>query len=133
MNWKNEFRVGIRDIDEQHQEIITCISSIKQAVAQQDRWSDVHLGFVNLADLAQIHFKVEESLMRILDYPRLAEHVEDHKQFLAVLKTLKERVLTTHVSQDNIHSLHEWWEKHIQMHDKPYALHFLKRTALGKS
>ena len=71
--------------------------------------------------------------MRVHGYPRLEEHARDHKQFLADLKTLRERALATNVSQDGIRSLREWWDKHIQEHDKLYALDFLKRTALGKS
>lgn len=133
MEWKKEYDVGIRDIDEQHRAIARCISSIEHAATRQEGWSTVRLSLVDLADLAQTHFTIEESLMRVHDYPHLEEHARDHKQFLADLKTLQERALATNVPQDGIHSLHEWWDKHIQEHDKLYALDFLKRTALGKS
>ena len=132
MDWKTEYRVGIGDIDQQHQAIAQCIAGIKQAVTQYDPRS-AHAGLVRLADLAQAHFTLEESLMRIHDYLRLEEHADEHKQFSADLKALQEHFLTTDVSHDRIHSLHEWWDEHIQKHDKAYALHFLKRTALGRS
>ena len=132
MEWKKEYSVGIHEIDEQHKALIKCISIIKQATAQHDPRS-AYAGLVRLADLAQAHFTLEESLMRIHDYPRLEEHADDHKQFLAQLRTLQERFLTTDVFQDKFEYLREWWDTHVQKHDKSYALHFLKHTALGGS
>ncbi len=132
MEWKKEYSVGIREIDEQHKMITECISSIEQAVAQYDRPS-ADAAVVRLADLAQAHFALEESLMRIHDYPRLEEHADAHKQFSAHLRTLQEPFLTTDVFRDRIEFLQEWWDRHVQEHDKSYALHFLKVTALGKS
>ena len=132
MEWNKDYRVGIRDIDDQHQAIAQCIASIKQALTQSDPRS-AHAGLVCLADLAQAHFALEESLMRIHDFPRLEEHADDHKRFSVHLRTLQERFLTTDVFHDRIHALHDWWDEHIQKHDKAYALHFLKRMALGRS
>ena len=71
--------------------------------------------------------------MRIHDYPRLEEHADDHKRFSLHLRTLQERFIPTDVFRGRIHSLHEWWDEHIQKYDKTYALHFLKRTALGRA
>ena len=132
MDWLKEYRIGIRDIDEEHQAIAQCISNIEQAAAQYDRRS-VHAALVRLGHLAQAHFTLEESLMRIHDYPRLEEHADEHKQFSVAIRGLQEHFLTANVFHDRIHFLHEWWDEHIQKHDKPYALHFLKRTALGRS
>jgi hypothetical protein len=36
MEWTQDHRIGIRDIDEQHQAIVQRISRIEQAVAQYD-------------------------------------------------------------------------------------------------
>ena len=132
MEWKQEYRVGIHEIDEQHKTFTECISSIEQAVAQFDRPS-ADAALVRLADLVQVHFTVEESLMRIHDYPRLEEHADDHKQFSDHLRTLQEPFLTTDVFHERIEFLHGWWAKHVQKHDKSYALHFLKNSALRKT
>ena len=131
MEWKKEYAVGIHEIDEQHKTLTECITSIEQAVARYDRPS-ADAALARLADLAQTHFTVEESLMRIHDYPRLEEHADDHRQFSVHLSMLQERFLTTDVFRDRIEFLQEWWHTHVDKHDKPCALHFLKRTALGK-
>jgi len=132
MDWKKEHSVGIHEIDEQHKALTECVSSIQQAVARYDRRS-ADAALVRLADLAQAHFTLEESLMRIHDYPRLEEHADNHRQFSVHLSTLQERYLTTEVFQDRIKFLHEWWDTHVHKHDKSCALHFLKYTALGKA
>ena len=130
VEWNEEYRVGIRDIDEQHLAIARCIASIKQSITQHDPPS-ARAALVRLVDMVKVHFMVEESLMRILDYPRLEGHADDHKQYSDHLRTLQEPFHTADVFHDRIHSLHKWWDEHIQKHDKPYALHFLKRAALG--
>lgn len=132
MDWKEEYRIGIGEIDEQHKTLVECISNIEQAVAQYDRQS-ADAAVVRLAAVAGDHFKLEEGLMQSYDYPRLEEHTEHHKQFSVHLIALQEPFLTTSVFRERIEFLHEWWDTHVQKHDKSYALHILKRTALGKS
>lgn len=132
MEWKDEYSVGIHEIDEQHKTLTGCISIIEQAVARYDRQS-ADAAVVRLDDLTRTHFMLEESLMRIHDYPRLEEHTDQHKQFSLHLSTLQEPFLTTDVFQGRIESLRAWWDEHVQKHDKGYALHFLKYAALGKS
>lgn len=132
MDWKDDYSVGIREIDDQHRALAECISGIEQAVARYDRGS-ADAAVIRLADLAHIHFTVEESLMRIHDYPRLEEHADDHRQFSVHLRTLQEPFLTKDVFRDRVEFLHAWWDTHVQKHDKSYASHFLRYTVLGKS
>jgi hemerythrin len=131
MEWKKEYRVGIHDVDEQHKTLIECITSIEQAVAQYDRQS-ADSALDRLAELTQAHFALEESLMRTCDYPLLDAHADHHEQFSVHLNTLRERFIPPDVFRDRINCLHEWWDTHVQQHDKSYALHFLKYTVLGK-
>jgi hemerythrin len=133
MAWKYEFSVGIHEIDEQHKTLSDCIASVEEAVAGQERWSVVHSALDRLADFARIHFAVEESLMRIHDYPGLHEHIHEHWRFSDELKRLQEKALTADVSQEVIAFLRTWLEGHVMTSDKLYALHFLKRMASSQS
>jgi len=133
VNWKQEYDIGIKEIDDQHRDIVHCISDIEQAVARQEQWSGVHWGMVNLENLSQVHFKVEESLMRIHGYRHLDDHASDHARFLLLLKELQQRALAGRISQERIYALHEWWDEHIQKHDQPYAARFLAFAASSKA
>jgi len=130
MDWKNAYCVGIHEIDVQHKTVTGCISRIEQAVASRERWSDVNAALVSLSTHVHNHFILEESLMRIHDFPQLQEHANVHWEFLAQLRTLQEQSLTNNVLTDGVKFLQEWWDAHIQTHDKSYALHFLKHMAL---
>lgn len=130
MKWTKEFSVGIHEIDQQHQILSDCITSLENAVVGQERWSAVHIALINLTDFAWIHFAVEEALMRIHDYPWLEEHIHEHRQFSEDLKRLNEKALRIDVSQETIAFIRAWLDKHVVESDKRYALHFLKRLAL---
>ncbi len=127
MKWNKEFSVGIHEIDEQHKTLADCITSIEQAVDGQERWLAVHSALIRAADFARIHFAVEESLMRIHAYPRLGEHIGEHRRFSKHLKELQQKALTVDVSEEMINFIRGWLEMHVPAHDKPYAAHFLAR------
>lgn len=127
MKWKKDFSVGIHEIDEQHKTLSDCIASLEEAFVGQERWSAVYSALARLADFARIHFAVEESLMRIHDYPGLEEHIHEHWRFSDDLKRLQEKALTADVSQEMIAFVRTWLDTHVITSDKRYALHFLKR------
>jgi hemerythrin len=133
MKWTKEFSVGIHDIDVQHQTLSDCIASLENAIVGRERWSAVHIALANLVDFARIHFAVEESLMRIHDYPGLEEHIHEHWQFSEDLKKLKQKALTADVSKEMIAFIRDWLDQHVVESDKRYALHFLRRVALGNN
>jgi len=101
----------------------------EQAVATNAGWADVNAAFARLSVDAQNHFILEESLMGIYDFPGLHEHANEHWRFLADLRTLQEDPPTELAHRVNL--LSERLDAHIQTWDKSYALHILKRLALG--
>jgi hemerythrin len=129
MEWNQDYSVGIHEIDEQHKTLVECVTAIEEAVGQGERWLAVHLALGRLARFAEVHFAVEESLMRIHDYPELHGHMQDHGRLTDRLQVLQECALKTDVSYDMVVFLKDWIAGHVPSHDKAYALHFLKRRA----
>ncbi len=129
MKWKQEFSVGIQEIDEQHKALADCVTTIENAVKQGDRWLSVHSALIRAADIARIHFAVEESLMRIHAYPGLEAHVAEHRRFSNHLDELQRKTLTVSMSEEAIAFIQGWLEAHVPNHDRLYAAHFLKRPA----
>jgi hemerythrin len=124
MEWREEFSVGIPEIDDQHRVLIDCVSLIEDAVTTQQRWSAVHAGLGRLVQFAQVHFAVEESLMRIHHYPGLAKHAEEHRRFSLDMEALQEKSLRVDVSAEMVAFLQGWFDNHIMTSDKQYALYF---------
>ncbi len=121
MQWTEEFSIGIAEIDQQHMILVDCITLIEDAVGSQARWSAVHASLGRLADFARIHFAVEESLMRILEYPEHEQHTEQHRRFSYELMALQEKSLKADVSGEMVGFLGKWLREHIDTSDRHYA------------
>jgi hemerythrin len=121
MEWKEEFSVGIPEIDEQHQTLTGCITLIEEGITNQAPLWAVDLALVRLQDYVRIHFAVEESLMRIHRYPELQQHVREHLQFADELKKLQEKSLRVDISRETTAFLEAWLHEHIMTSDKHYA------------
>ena len=121
MQWAEEFSIGIAEIDQQHMILVDCISLIEEAVGTQARWSAVHASLGRLSDFARVHFAVEESLMRILEYPEQEKHAEQHRQFSYELMALQEKSLKADVSREMVSFLSKWLHEHIVTSDRHYA------------
>ena len=119
-----ELSLGIPEIDAAHQLILELVSQIEALVKKQSRWMDVHSALVQLAEQARFHFAVEESLMRLYDYPMLTAHATEHRQLSLDVATLMMKSLTAPVSEDMVASLRPQWRAHILTNDTQYAVHF---------
>jgi hemerythrin len=134
-HWRNEYSLGIDEIDEQHKVLVNCISSLETSIEDPDekqRWAAIHYAIVQLSDYTRIHFTVEESVMRILGYPGLDAHIEQHRVFVSYLKDVERKSITHDVREDEIVSfLRKWLLTHIVNEDRQYANFFA--AARGKN
>lgn len=123
MDWKEEYSVGIEEIDKQHRVLLDYFGLIEDAVAAGGNWSSLHFILIQLRDFARIHFAVEETLMHLFAYPGAADHIGLHQGFFAKLKELEQQSLTTDVTKGTVEFLHQWLLRHITGADKGYARH----------
>lgn len=121
MQWKDEYSVGVAEIDDQHKGFIDLLAVIDAAITNRESWSDVFFKLEQLREHARFHFAVEESLMRMHGYPTLAEHVEMHKHFLAKLDQLQMTTLSRQVTMATINYLRNWYTEHMQGADVAYV------------
>lgn len=131
--WKDEYSVGIDEVDAQHKVLVNCIGTLEQAIASGDekqRWSAIHYAIVQLSDYTRIHFSVEESLMRILNYPERDLHTAQHQHFVTYLRDMERKSITHDVSEhDIVGFLRHWLLTHILQDDKKYAEFFAATVA----
>ena len=123
MYWKEEFSVGIEDIDKQHRVLFEYFTLFENSVANGANWSGLHFILIQLRDFARIHFAAEEILMHLFAYPAAAAHIETHQAFFRKLKQLEQESLQTDVTQGTLEYLHHWLVTHIVGEDKGYARH----------
>ena len=137
VEWTDALSVGIEEIDEQHKVLVEMVNKMHEAIHQR-HGSDVVIGILNdLAEYTRIHFAVEESLMRILNYPGYDAHKEVHEELLHTVEDLQEKVATgkKSIGFELMHFLKTWLTKHIMEEDMQYSGFFLTAGAqptLGK-
>lgn len=127
---ENELSVGIQEIDEQHKILIRLINSLYQSVLNKETESVVVYDVLRqLTDYTVIHFAIEESLMRIFEYPNYEDHKKQHKQLTQQVKDLREKLekKETFLSMEVMHFLCNWLSYHIAKDDKQYSKFFLER------
>jgi hemerythrin-like metal-binding protein len=129
IEWNKSFSVEEQKIDEQHKRFFFITNMLFDSMqGNQDR--EV-VGFV-LKELQQYvvyHFKSEESMMKLHNYPYINEHKLEHEA--AILKINKlamdyERRLDT-VDIELLKFLSDWIQDHILIIDRKYIPYFREK------
>jgi len=129
IEWKTELSVGIQEIDEQHQILIKLINNLYHSIIKRTENEVIYDILNELVQYTVVHFAVEESLMRIFNYPGYDEHKKHHEDLKQQVIDLQTKVWDNEssVSMELFKFLKDWLTKHILMDDKKYVPFFLER------
>jgi hemerythrin len=133
LEWKEEYSLGIQEIDDQHQALLHSFTEIEQAINSRQKWSNTHYSIVALKEFALMHFAFEEALMRLFGYPETDDHRSTHVRFLATIEDILNSSIRRSADQEMLALLHEWLTKHILGSDKQYARYILAGASVVRS
>lgn len=125
-NWKDNFSVNIRSIDEQHMELFRLGTNLYNLVSVKDgvdRYDEIMSVVSELANYTVEHFTFEEGMMKTNDYPNFNEHKVQHDAFIDKIKSIKSEEVDMRqrkVAMDLIVFVANWIEKHILVTDMQY-------------
>lgn len=91
--WKDEYKVGIDKIDEQHHQLFDKIEQLLEIAKSGDRRSNQKkcMEIIDfLVDYTVFHFNTEEELQRERKYVSYAQHVKIHTEFKNTVQAYKE-------------------------------------------
>jgi hemerythrin len=131
MGWTKDLLTGIYELDVQHHVIFDIVARLDSTIGTDDKWSTVHFALVELSNFVQVHFAVEEALLRLHDYPDLSAHVAEHRTFSAKLAEIKQHSIRQDVSVQMADWLKTWLVMHIGGSDRAYVAH-LRTAPLAK-
>ena len=119
ITWKEEFSVGVAEVDFEHRELIELINSLHSSArpgAGRDAVIE-SLGEI-FAQIAS-HFALEEKMMRASLYPALLEHKQDHETLLDELRDIMDEVEDDGAYDEAQLStdLERWFGDHFRTHD----------------
>ena len=123
LTWQDKYSVGIKQIDDQHKQLITMINELNDAMLA-GKGKEVLMTVLNkLASYCVSHFDVEEKLFDTHGYPETADHKEKHHKMTAKVTALIGEVQSgkSTVSIEVMNFLKNWLDKHIMETDKKYG------------
>lgn len=88
VTWNDDYTLGYKVVDDGHALIIDAINRLNRTNARDGHHAVAGLLPVLEHDLAQ-QFAEEESFLRLLATPNLAEHKAEHDRFLSVLAHIR--------------------------------------------
>ncbi len=128
INWTEEYSVGVKELDHQHQNLIAIINRL-YALYKDNKFSKTDAApiFKELFDYADYHFGTEEHYFQIYNYPKKDEHINIHNQYRDKMEAFKDRYdagPSPEVLFEISNFLNEWWIWHINNTDREYTKYF---------
>ncbi len=119
LEWRDDFCIGIEEVDHEHRELIELINALHAEFAGDASGGRVE-GFLGeiLAGVSA-HFALEEKVMRARGYGALTDHKADHEHLLDDLRDLMDEHAAGAVLDEAAFAarLAEWFSAHFRTHD----------------
>lgn len=122
--WKEEYRIGVAEIDEQHKKLFEIAGRIYDLL-RNSLYSDKYDRIVELVDELKAytvyHFKCEEEYQQKIGYKRYFTHKVEHDDFIAKMNEIDFSVVDEDHDQylmDILEFVVKWIDEHILEKDK---------------
>lgn len=131
MLWNSSLSVNIQQVDLQHQRLVEMINKLDDSMKKGHSTIIVSQILNDMVAYSLVHFKTEEELFQIYDYPETEEHIQEHNYFTnKVEEFINEFNSGSQVlSLEVLNFLTRWFLEHIKIQDKAYAT-FLNRKGV---
>ncbi|MBL8967484.1 MAG: hemerythrin family protein [Spirochaetaceae bacterium] len=122
IEWTGALRIGISDIDAQHQRLVALINELAAAREMEGDAAKLGTALTSLAEYAATHFALEESLFKRFDYPGAEPHAREHAAFAARVAGFAAALAAGEAKPEELLTfLKTWLTTHISFSDKKYA------------
>ena len=127
LEWKNEFQIGIEQIDKAHKLLFDKTNEFISASINGDSQAIREI-FSHLAVHHMENISKEEDLIRKYNYPFLESHLQEHKRFIENYMALKEEVYAENCDLPFISFrtqllMFDWFTGHIAKSDRHMGRH----------
>ncbi len=121
--WNNNYSVGNELMDNQHKQIIKMINALVDNYDSLNASSDqLHDLFNNMTDYFRVHFKDEEKLLEVINFPDWKTHKKLHLDYIDKTVDLNFDLMLKKddISNTMMQFLIHWWKNHILIDDMKY-------------
>jgi hemerythrin-like metal-binding protein len=119
LKWRDEFSLGIAEVDHEHRELMRSINAVHEALDQAQSAGEVSSVLGDIHAQIAAHFALEEKNMHVRAYPALAEHKRDHESLLDEIREIMDEC-EQELPYDRAAfaaKLNAWFETHFRTHD----------------
>lgn len=119
IEWKDEFSVGVPDVDHEHQQLIALINDLHDIMSRDDNKVTVMDFLGEIYSQVSAHFALEEKIMRERKYDEYAEHKADHEALLDELRDIMDDYEEGAYFSDYAFAdtLEKWFSDHFRTRD----------------
>ncbi len=129
LQWSSDLESGIKDIDNQHKELIELINSAHK-LTEKNEVKKIEALITKLLDYSRYHFSTEEKYFIEYNYPEAEEHKFEHAKLIEKTISKYEQVKNNQETTRSFFAfLKTWWEHHLKFDDKKYRDYFKKIRA----
>lgn len=121
MKWSDEYTIGIREVDAQHEHLVVLFNKVEQAVERGGDPRDIMDAMEGLSEYVKLHFWFENALMRMFGYPDAEVHAAKHDKMLGALSHIQRELVRSPTYETLDEFLRGWLLKHICDRDREYA------------
>ncbi|AHC16577.1 bacteriohemerythrin [Salinispira pacifica] len=122
LEWTDDMSVGNPIIDTQHRRLIDLVNDFHRALENGRGQESISFVLDNLNDYIEMHFRSEEALFRISDYPEKDAHMEEHRRLMERVEEYLKRFKSgnKYLTVEILDFIQEWVEHHIKVTDAGY-------------
>ncbi|MBN2546881.1 MAG: hemerythrin family protein [Spirochaetes bacterium] len=126
IDWDKSLSVNVKEIDEQHKNLIGMINDLHTAMSKGKSKEIMGDLLIKMIEYADYHFKTEEELMEKFSYMGLFDHKREHIKFVERVINFNEKYKEGNIflSVELLNFLKEWLKGHIMGTDKKYSEFF---------
>ena len=88
LEWRDEYRIGIPEVDHEHQALIELINALHRRLSQSGKAGGIGEFLGELHAQISAHFALEEKIMRRMHYAELDDHKQDHERLLDEIRDI---------------------------------------------
>jgi hemerythrin len=119
IEWREQFRIGIPEVDHEHHELVRLINALHEACHRDPSSAAVGAFLGELHAQIAAHFALEEKVMADRRYPACREHKADHERLLDEIREIMDRqeLGGGYDAASLGATLEQWFGEHFRTHD----------------
>ena len=119
IEWCNDFKIGIEEVDFEHQDLVELINESYRAAKDENSTTDIMDFLGDIFSQISAHFALEEKVMRDMNYDQYEDHKDDHERLLDSIRDIMDDYMDVSAMDEEQFGerLNKWFTQHFSTMD----------------